>query len=188
LVIATEKVHGSQCALLVDEAGVPHVSSKGFFDKGIEIREGEGNIYWRAVRNTGLVDLLVAAFPGRLVQAFGEAFPAQGGQWSYGADGDHPAIRVFRVIVDGRELSMEEAKAAIPEIADLWVPVLYEGRFDLDVLRPLAKGREQVSGRARHKREGLVVTPATPRRAREGFNLALKIVSPDFKDSDDALP
>lgn len=186
-VVVTEKIHGSQCALLVEADGTAHVSSKGFFAKGIEIVEDAVNLYWRAVRETGLVDVLREAFPGRTAQAFGEAFPCQGGAWTYGADGNRPTLRVFRVVVDGHDLSLREAWAAAPKLQALWAPVLYEGPYDPAAVRPLAEGRECVSGRALHIKEGVVLAPATPRRSREGFALLLKVLNSKYAEADDAL-
>ena len=186
-IVMTEKIHGSQCALLISKDGTPHVSSKGFFSKGIEILEDAGNIYWCSIRNTKLIDILVAAYPGVQVQAFAESFPVQGQAWSYGAADNKPLLRVFRLLVDGREMPIAEARAAAHALAELWTPILYEGPFDVEALRGLAKGKEQVSGKELHKREGGVITPVIPRNSSENWNLSLKNVASDFKDGDDAL-
>lgn len=186
-VVITEKIHGSQCALLVEADGTPHVSSKGLFAKGIEIVEDETNLYWRAVRTTELAAKLAAAFPGKTSQAFAEAYPCQGGLWSYGADSNRPTLRVFRVVVDGVDLPMRDAWAAVAGLEALWVPVLLEGPYDPAAARSLAEGKEAVSGRSLHIKEGVVLAPATPRRSREGFALLLKLLNSRYVEADDAF-
>jgi len=186
-VVVTEKIHGSQCALLVEADGTPHVSSKGFFSKGIELIEDARNLYWRAVRDTGLIDVLRAAFPGQTAQAFGEAIPCQGAAWTYGVHGNHPTVRVFRVVVDGHDVAMRDAWKAAPALEGLWVPVVYEGPYVPETVRALAEGREGVSGKALHIKEGVVLAPATPRRSQEGFSLLLKVINSKYQESDDAL-
>ncbi|MEZ4410276.1 MAG: hypothetical protein R3A52_27925 [Polyangiales bacterium] len=122
-----------------------------------------------------------------MAQAFAEAFPCQGAQWSYGAEGGKPTLRVFRVAVDGEDLAMRDAWAAAPRLEALWAPVLYEGPYDPATVRALAEGKECVSGRALHIKEGVVLAPAAPRRSREGFALLLKVLNSRYVESDEAL-
>lgn len=117
-----------------------------------------------------------------MVQAFAEVYPAQGAAWCYGADGNRPWLRLFRLVVEGAERPCHQV---VPALRELWTPVLFEGPFDEAALRPLARGKEQVSGRELHIREGIVVTPRQPRPSREGWNLALKIINDKFKSSDE---
>ena len=181
-VVATEKIHGSQANMLFRADGCIHVTSKGMASKGFEIGEDKGNIYWRALRNCRLDQLIAESYPGQTVQAFAEVYPAQGAAWSYGADGNRPWLRLFRLVVDGAELPRHQVD---PAVRELWAPVLFEGPFEEAALRVLARGKEQVSGRELHIREGIVVTPRQPRPSREGWNLALKIINEKFKGSDE---
>jgi RNA ligase (TIGR02306 family) len=181
-VLATEKIHGSQSNMLFRADGSVHLSSKGMASKGFEICEDQANIYWRALRNVRLPELVAQAYPGQTVQAFAEVYPAQGAAWSYGADGNRPLLRLFRLVVEGAEVPLHQVN---PELRELWAPLLFEGPFDEASLRQLARGKEQVSGRELHIREGIVVTPSQPRPSKEGWNLALKIISDKFKGSDE---
>lgn len=181
-VLATEKIHGSQANMLFLADGSIHVSSKGMASKGFEICEDQSNIYWRALRNCRLPELVADGYPRRTVQAFAEVYPAQGAAWSYGADGNRPWLRLFRLVVEGEEIPCHQVA---PGLRELWAPVLFEGPFEEAALRQLARGKEQVSGREMHIREGIVVTPRQPRPSREGWNLALKIISDKFKGSDE---
>ncbi|MFN8612696.1 MAG: RNA ligase (ATP) [Vulcanimicrobiota bacterium] len=183
-VLATEKIHGSQANMVFRPDGCIHVTSKGLASRGFEIGEDAANIYWRALRNCHLPELVAQSYPGQLVQAFAEVYPAQGAAWSYGADGNRPWLRIFRLVVEGRELPHHEVAQPLSK---LWAPVVYRGPFDEEALRGLARGKEQVSGRELHIREGIVVTPCQPRPSREGWNLALKIINDKFKGSDDDI-
>ncbi|MBS2033630.1 RNA ligase (ATP) [bacterium] len=183
-VLATEKIHGSQANMVFRPDGSIHVTSKGLASKGFEIGEDQANIYWRALRNCRLHELVAESYPNLQVQAFAEVYPAQGVAWSYGADGNRPWLRIFRLVVGGQEVPRHEVPTALRE---LWVPLVYEGPFDENALRGLARGKEQVSGRELHIREGIVVTPRQPRPSREGWNLALKMINDKFKGSDDDI-
>jgi RNA ligase (TIGR02306 family) len=183
-VLATEKIHGSQANLLFEPTGTIHVTSKGLASRRLAIDEDSINIYWRALRNCKLAEVVALNYPGQLVQLFAEAFPAQGQNWNYGADGNHPQLRIFRAVIDGRETTKDEV---CPDLKSWWVPVVYEGPFNEEHLRSLAKGKELVSGKQLHIREGIVVTPQQPRPSREGWNLALKIINEKFKGGDDDI-
>lgn len=183
-VVATEKIHGSQANIFFAKDGAIHVTSKGLASKGLTILEDARNIYWRALRNCELPKRVSEAYPNRQVQVFGEAFPAQGAAWSYGADGNRPQLRIFRLVVDGVEVPRQDAALGLQA---LWVPVIYSGPLDEAAVRALARGKEQVSGKELHIREGVVVTPLVPRNSREGWNLALKLISDKFKGGDDDI-
>lgn len=183
-VVATEKIHGSQANLLFEPNGTIHVTSKGLASRRLAIDEDSINIYWRALRNCKLAEVVATHYPGRLVQLFAEAFPAQGQNWSYGADNNRPELRIFRAVIDGREMTKSDLCS---ELQSWWVAVVFEGPFDEEQLRSLAKGKEMVSGKQLHIREGIVVTPKQPRPSREGWNLALKIINEKFKGSDDDI-
>jgi RNA ligase (TIGR02306 family) len=94
-VVATEKVHGSQTAVVFPQEGGIHVSSKSLIQRGIVYLEDSGVIYWRAVRRAGLEIQVRAAFPGSAVQVFGEVVPVPGG-FSYGFTADAPALLLYR--------------------------------------------------------------------------------------------
>jgi RNA ligase (TIGR02306 family) len=61
------------------------------------------------------------------------------------------------------------------------VPRLYEGPFDIDRVLEWATGRETVSGRGLHLREGVVVRPAEERHSPvTGGRAIAKAVSPAY--------
>lgn len=178
-VVVTEKIHGSQTVWYGDGDGTEIVTSKGFSSKGLALKPSNTNVYWRAVRQVGLRDLVQHVYPGRTVQVFGEVIPVQKG-FTYGQTA--PTLRLFRLLVDGHEVPVTE----VPEPLRVhWAPILFIGPYDRAMVAEFAKGMEQVSGKSLHIREGVVVSPAVPRRASRGFALYLKIINPKFKDSEE---
>lgn len=180
-IVVTEKVHGSQVALIRDKDGHCALSSKGVFSRGFLIMEDETNVYWKAARNSGVFDLLADFFPEQTVQAFGEVIPFQVG-YHYGEN--DLTLRLFDIRLDGRSLRVED----IPRpLRNLWVPVIYEGPLHKETVRDFAKGRELVSGKSLHIREGVVVRPREMRFAKNGKRMHLKIINPKYKETGEEL-
>ena len=60
-----------------------------------------------------------------------------------------------------------------------WVPVLYIGPFNWDVISKLVEGQTAVPG-AKGIREGIVIRPLKERHVRSLCRLILKVVSNQF--------
>ncbi|MFD6496638.1 RNA ligase (ATP) [Streptomyces sp. NPDC060188] len=186
-VVLTEKLHGSACLLtyLADEDRV-HVSSKGFGAKSLALKENPRNLYWRAVRGHGVPEA-AARLAGRLgarrVGIFGEVYGAGVQDLSYGADGRREAIgyAVFDVSaeIDGEVRWLDAAELLTGELP--LVPRLYEGPYAVGRILEIASGRETVSGRELHLREGVVIRPAAERYSPvTGGRAVAKAVSPAY--------
>lgn len=182
-VIVTEKLHGSQIAIIMNLDGEIFISSKGVMGRGNHLPKEEGNLYWRAAHNSGVLDILRAEFSGHFVQAYGELIPAQGAAWSYGTDAAKPTLRIFRLEIDHRRVAYDDDRR-VP-LSKIWVPFLWSGPFSIEKMIALAKGTETVSGKSLHIREGGVIEPAHPRNARKGWPLYIKTINPKFKESDE---
>jgi RNA ligase (TIGR02306 family) len=176
-----EKIHGSQVIYLCNKEGKIAVTSKGIIRHGLTIEESSDNTYWMAARNLKIFELLESLYGDRDVQLFGEVIPVQKG-YSYGFT--QPQALFFKVVVDGRILPYEEVSE---EIRANWVPLLYEGEFDVEKIVPLCEQLkfETVSGRRLHIAEGGVIAPVQPRRTAEGFDLQLKIISKAYAKVED---
>lgn len=215
-VVVTEKLHGSQISAMKDVDGSIAITSKGRAEKNYVLREfprknywkgnsflnkvgnffstlfarrsTERNQYWNIAYDSGLIRFLrTPRFEGQEVQVIGEVIPFQKG-YTYGQK--VPAVRVFRLIIGTIEepynsFGIETTHWADGEIA--WVPLLYSGPFDPDVIIPLAKGNETVSGKEEHIREGIVIAPAVARRSRNGVQLIVKVLNPKYKSNDEDL-
>ncbi|MEU7341399.1 RNA ligase (ATP) [Streptomyces sp. NPDC007074] len=186
-VVLTEKLHGSACLVthLADERRT-HVSSKGFGTKSLALKEDPRNLYWRAVHGHGVARVaarLAERLGARRVGIFGEVYGAGVQDLSYGADGRRESLgyAVFDVSaeIDG-EVRWLDAAALLEGELPL-VPRLYEGPYAIDRVLETASGRETVSGRGLHLREGVVIRPAAERHSPvTGGRAIAKAVSPAY--------
>ncbi|WP_314224208.1 RNA ligase (ATP) [Streptomyces zaehneri] len=168
-VILTEKLHGSACLLtyVADEERV-YVSSKGFGSKSLALTEDPRNLYWRAVRGHGVPEAaarLAERLGARRIGVFAEVYGAGVQDLTYGADGrrDSLGYAVFDVSaeIDGVVRWLDAAELLDGELP--LVPRLFEGPYDSERVLEIATGRETVSGRGLHLREGVVIRPAVER-------------------------
>lgn len=187
-VVLTEKLHGTACLLtLRAEDGRAQVSSKGYGAKGLALKEDPRNLYWRAVHGHGLpavAERLAKRLGARRVGLFGEVYGAGVQDLAYGADGRSETVgyALFDVSadIDGQIHWLDPAEVLEPGEVPL-VPRLYAGPYDLDTVLAHASGRETVSGRQTHLREGVVIRPATERYSPVvGGRAIAKAVSPAY--------
>ncbi|CAL9594938.1 RNA ligase (ATP) [Streptomyces sp. enrichment culture] len=186
-VVLTEKLHGTACLLTYCAAeDRVHVSSKGFGARSLALREDPRNLYWRAVRAHGVAEAaaeLAARLGARRVGVFGEVYGAGVQDLAYGADGrrDTLGYAVFDVSaeIDGRVRWLDAA--ALLEGRLPLVPQLFSGPYDGERVLEIANGRETVSGRGLHLREGVVIRPAVERHSPvTGGRAIAKAVSPAY--------
>lgn len=186
-VVLTEKLHGSACLLTyVADGDRVYVSSKGFGAKSLALKEEARNLYWRAVRGHGVAEAaarLAERLGARRVGVFGEVFGAGVQDLTYGADGRRESLgyAVFDVSaeIDGRVRWLDAAEVLEGELP--LAPRLFEGPYDIDRVLEVATGRETVSGRELHLREGVVIRPAVERYSTvTGGRAIAKAVSPAY--------
>ncbi|WP_328870256.1 RNA ligase (ATP) [Streptomyces sp. NBC_00287] len=186
-VVLTEKLHGSACLVtyVADESRM-YVSSKGFGAKSLALKEDPRNLYWRAVHGHGVAEVaarLAKRLGARRVGIFGEVYGAGVQDLTYGADGRRESLgyAVFDVSaeIDGSVRWLNAAEVlgdALP-----LVPELYAGPYDSERVLEIASGRETVSGRGLHLREGVVIRPVVERySAVTGGRAIAKAVSPAY--------
>ncbi|MFE7858122.1 RNA ligase (ATP) [Streptomyces sp. NPDC057403] len=186
-VVLTEKLHGSACLLTyaADEGRV-YVSSKGFGAKSLALKEDPRNLYWRAVHGHGVAEAakrLAGRLGARRVGIFGEVYGAGVQDLTYGADGrrENLGYAVFDVSaeIDGTVRWLDAAELLDGELP--LVPRLYEGPYDVERVLEIASGRETVSGRGLHLREGVVIRTAVERYSPvTGGRAIAKAVSPAY--------
>ncbi|UNO42681.1 RNA ligase (ATP) [Streptomyces sp. MST-110588] len=186
-VAVTEKVHGTACCVTYTAGSeVTRVTSKGLGAQRLALKEDEKNLYWRAVRGHGIPEaaaFLAEKLGAARVGIYGEVYGDGVQDLGYGADSRRgvPAYAVFDVAVevDGRVrwLDPQELTAVLGGQLPL-VPTLFTGPYDARRVLELAEGRETVSGRGVHIREGVVVRPLTDRYSEElGGRAIAKVVS-----------
>ncbi|MET9610960.1 RNA ligase (ATP) [Streptomyces sp. NPDC006512] len=189
-VVLTEKLHGTACLLTyVAEEKRVLVSSKGHGSKGLALKEDERNVYWRAVRGHGVPDVaarLAERLGASRVGVFGEVYGAGVQDLAYGALAGAadapPGYAVFDVSaeIDGQVRWLDPTE--VLEEGELpLVPRLFEGPYALETVLELATGRETVSGRSLHLREGVVIRPVPERYSPVvGGRAIAKAVSPGY--------
>lgn len=189
-VVLTEKLHGTACLLtyLAAEERVL-VSSKGVGAKGLALKEDDRNVYWRAVRGHGVAEVaarLAERLGASRIGVFGEVYGAGVQDLAYGvpaATADAPpGYAVFDVSaeIDGR-VSWLDPQEVFRDGELPLVPRLFEGPYALAAVLELASGRETVSGRGLHLREGVVIRPAAERYSPvTGGRAIAKAVSPAY--------
>ncbi|MEV4423915.1 RNA ligase (ATP) [Streptomyces sp. NPDC049602] len=187
-VVLTEKLHGSACLLTfhADEGRV-QVSSKGFGAKGLALQEDPRNLYWRAVHGHDLAavaERLAKRLGARRVGLFGEVYGSGVQDLAYGADARSESVgyALFDVSAEigGQVRWLDPEEVFQPGEVPL-VPRLYSGPYDLDTVLAHASGRETVSGREAHLREGVVIRPVAERYSPVvGGRAIAKAVSPAY--------
>ncbi|MFD3538179.1 RNA ligase (ATP) [Streptomyces sp. NPDC058662] len=189
-VVLTEKLHGTACLFTyVVEGERALVSSKGFGAKGLALKEDERNLYWRAVHGHA-VHAVAADLAARLgatrVGIFAEVYGVGVQDLAYGHDvrtaETPPGYAVFDVSaeIDGQVRWFDPAAVLADGELPL-VPKLYEGPYELGAVLAVATGRETVSGRGLHLREGVVIRPAVERYSPVvGGRAIAKAVSPAY--------
>ncbi|MFD8207749.1 RNA ligase (ATP) [Streptomyces sp. NPDC059695] len=187
-VVLTEKLHGTACLLTFHAGeGRVQVSSKGFGAKGLALREDPRNLYWRAVHGHGLAavaERLAGRLGARRVGLFGEVYGSGVQDLAYGADARSETVgyALFDVSaeIDG-QVRWFDPETVLDAGEVPFVPRLHSGPYDLDTVLAHASGRETVSGRGAHLREGVVVRSATERYSPvTGGRAVAKAVSPAY--------
>ncbi|ALC24151.1 RNA ligase (ATP) [Streptomyces pristinaespiralis] len=188
-VVITEKLHGTACltTFATEDGGRVLVSSKGFGAKGLALKEDRANLYWRAVLGHGVPKIaarLAARLGASRVGLFAEVYGAGVQDLGYGKDAraeGGPGYAVFDISaeIDGEVRWLDPASVLGGELPV--VPRLFKGPYDVDTVLELANGRETVSGRRLHLREGVVVRPVVERYSPvTGGRAIAKAVSPAY--------
>jgi len=187
-------IHNSQInayASLKPGQGITHrwVSTKNYNKAGLHLIESETNFYWRSTRAIDLWGMIehcyglveVESVDERVIQVFGEALPCQA--FKYGQV-EH-TMRIFDIRVDGVSIPYD----LVPEpFKEFWVPILYDGAYiNVDEIKSLAKGMEQVSGKETNIKEGMVLRPYIDRRASDGTRLLVKILNPKYRETGEEI-
>lgn len=165
-VAVTEKIHGTFCAFVFDGAEW-FASSKGLLAKGFvfgDRPENDGNAYVQALRRY-LPALALLPVTGR-VWVLGELFGAGIQDLTYGG-GTH--FRLFDFGTQPTEAPVRwaeqsELDAVAVRLGCSRTPLLYRGPFSKAKMLELTDGKETVTGKGVHIREGVVVR-AVPERS-----------------------
>lgn len=200
-VVMTEKLHGTFCGVGILPRGdweEKHfmdrfvIFSKGLGGQGLCFKASESNMdntYVKTLIELGVLTKLSdlqanmeeeGAFD-RPMFLLGEIFGAGIQDLTYGVPRQY---RLFDVCVgyrgDQHYFSYEARKHLAEHLGLPMVPVLYKGPFSKEVLDQYTNGKETISGKNEHVREGVVVTPVEERYEDNLGRVILKSVSGDY--------
>jgi RNA ligase (TIGR02306 family) len=201
-VVFTEKIHGTWCQVgflppsMIDEQGHLVVSSKGLAGKGFAFKpdapDNVDNLYLRVARGLQIDRKISEAFVAELaadqpIFVLGEVFGAGVQDLAYGAKPDAAGVLGFRVFDihvgrpgQGAYLGDEALERACAGMGLARVPVLYRGPFSREIMLAHTDGKETVTGKAMHIREGIVVRTCVERRDPKLGRVQLKSVSEKY--------
>ncbi len=172
MVEVTEKIHGSN-------GRFAYLDGHLYAGSRTQWKAENANCVWRNVLKTEpWITEWCQAHPGYAI--YGECTPTQGTNFQYG----NPAPQFFAFDIrtpEGKWMNTEETKADIG--FKNWVPVLYTGPFDWEIISKLIDGPSTVFG-AKNIREGIVIRPVKERHVRGLGRLILKVVSNTFLEKD----
>ena len=169
MVEVTEKIHGSNARFVFRDEHM-------YAGSRTQWKAITANCIWRSVlKNNPWIEEFCRAWPGYGV--YGEVTPTQGDKWQYGKA--EPQFFPFDIRTPEGVWMGSDYNKGIQN----WVPVLYTGPFDWEVIKTLVDGPTTVPG-AKGIREGIVIRPITERHVRGLGRLILKVVSNSFLERD----
>jgi hypothetical protein len=174
-VVVTEKIHGSN-ARFVYQGGVLNAGHMFAGSRKLWKKPGSENIWRKVLEINPDIERWCQNNPEYVL--YGEVVPTQGG-FEYGHTKASPWLYLFDIRTpQGEWVPFHEARNMTAGYDLEWVPLLYNGPFDLEKITPLADGKTKTG--ASHIREGVVIR-TYPERVVRGLGRAqLKIVSNEY--------
>ncbi|HEX8912554.1 MAG TPA: RNA ligase (ATP) [Humisphaera sp.] len=177
-VVATEKVHGTNCRVGMVEgewmAGSMEVRRQRPADEALP-----GSTYWFPTTVPGVRALVEdAARTAKQVVLFGEVFGSGIQSLSYGAVGRYGFV-AFDLLVDGKYEGAADFAGRCKAFGVPTAPVVYEGPFSLAAIKAVSGGRTTFAG-ADHIREGVVVRPLAERTDPKVGRVILKYLGDEY--------
>jgi RNA ligase (TIGR02306 family) len=194
IVSISEKIHGTWCCMGFAD-GEYVVTSKGLSEKGLAFKlneANENNLYVRQFLKFGgkeIVDALLKLTEFTTVYVLGEIFGNGVQDLSYGQPTQ--SFRMFDIygrktndsgVTDGGYFTTARLISTVADLATLGVnvelvPILYQGPFSFKVVDEYTNGKETVSGKESHIREGVVIKVMSERTNHIIHRTILKSVS-----------
>lgn len=176
-VVFTEKIHGTNCRITVVPEDVTHpecpnrlwVASKGLGAQGLcfkDLPDSPSNTYMRTAKQYFTPEVVAKiSLMSEPVSFFGEVYGKGIQDLHYGLAETH--FRVFDIFIGspttGFFVEYDEMVTMCDVLGLETVPLLYRGPFSKDALDEHTNGKETVSGRNAHVREGVVIRPVQER-------------------------
>ncbi len=164
-VVVTEKIHGTNFTVLVDEDGT-HISSHNYFWKNDAINKNL--VYIRAYNEHDFLQNLPIN-----TQIFGEIYGVQ--NIKYGLSNGKIGVAIFAVKSNGKFLDYDEFKTFCDFYSLPQVPVLYRGAYSLEAVSQFNNNNSVIDENS--IMEGVVVQPIKERTHQEIGRVVLKLIS-----------
>lgn len=164
-VVVSEKIHGTNFTVLVDENGT-HVSSHNYFWKNNA--NNKNLVYVRAYNEYACLQNLPIN-----TQLFGEIYGVQ--DIKYGLSNGKIGIAVFAVKQNGKFLDYDEFSRFCDEYSLPQVPVLYRGAYSREVVAQFNNASSVLDEKS--IMEGVIVQPVKERTHPEIGRVVLKLIS-----------
>ncbi|MBD3407367.1 MAG: RNA ligase (ATP) [Candidatus Lokiarchaeota archaeon] len=191
-VIATEKLHGTNCKLII-------IQDKGIYAGSMGLRrqrplnhrgvlacvddpEMKSNTYWYPWTIKSVINLMQdRSLIHKVVILYGEVYGGSVQSLSYGIPkGKGLGFRAFDLMVDGTYVDFYDFEKLCSAHNVPMVPVLYRGPWSMDKMKKLSDGKSTVEG-ADHIREGIVVRPIKERICQDIGRVILKYIGTEYE-------
>lgn len=167
-VVVTEKIHGANARYMYDGDRM-WVGSRTNWKK-----EDVKNLWWQGLKQNPWIQEWCERHPGHVL--YGEVY-GQVQDLKYGSQKNEIHFAAFDIWDQSDWVSYGQSRLLSQDVADFqWVPFLYRGKFDEELICALAEEDSSVKG-ADHLREGVVVKTVIERMDTEIGRVQLKIVS-----------
>lgn len=178
-VVATEKVHGTNCRVGLIEGELMAGSMEVRRQRPADEQALASNTYWHPLTLPGVRDLLDdLGRTSRQVILFGEVYGSKVQNLAYGRKGRF-GFAAFDLLADGRYLDVDAFADACGRHGVPTAPVVYRGPYALDRVRAVSGGGT-VLGDGEHIREGVVVRPVRERTDPKVGRAILKYLSDEY--------
>jgi RNA ligase (TIGR02306 family) len=163
-VIVTEKLHGANARFVCVDDEI-YCGSRRLWKK-----EDPNNLWWKALKNCPVLESWLRH--NQNLPVYAEVY-GQVQNLKYGAMKGEVRIAAFDILKGYNWLDFDDAHAVGAPLP--WVPLVYRGPFNKDMILELAEGDSSIP-EAKHYREGVVVKPVHERVDRRIGRVQLKVV------------
>lgn len=181
IVSVTEKIHGSNGKIGLIEGEVMAGSHKVRRKRPEDMT---GNTYWFPYTLPGVVSLINAVgiplgegVDPKQTILFGEIYGSKIQDLHYGQH-NSLGFRAFDLLIDGKYQDTARFQAICRTCGIETVPVLYEGPFDIEIIKKLSNGQTTLPGN--HIREGVVIKPIVERTDPKIGRVILKYIGDQY--------
>lgn len=175
-VMATEKVHGTNCRFGLIEGVWMAGSANTRKKEPATDAEKAAHLYWLPYTISGVRPMLSALCAGhKSAIVYGETYGCKVQSLQYDC-AKNRGFLAFDLMVDGQYMDADEFKRTCLAFGVATTPIIYRGPYSFEKITDVCEGRTTIGG-GDHIREGVVVRPARERTDPRVGRVVLKCVS-----------